>query len=330
MIRYRDLAAVVANEPEGGGSILTREEAVQRLLAHQLVVERVMREMPVLPIKFGTVLPDEAAVTRLLCQGHELLRQRFDEVSDNVQIELVVTCSLQDVLGEIAADDSVARTRSEFAARPGGASDAERAELGRMVKILLDRKRGNYAERIADALAPLVSDMMENALLDDEMVANFALLVPRDAVARLDTRIEELDHELEGRLNFRSIGPLPPYSFATVEVTQPAFDVIDRARQALKLSAQARPDEIKSAYRSLLQRTHPDVSSSSGDPQERVAELTHAYKLLMSYASARVSAAADEPDLGEGHLFGREVVERTIMIAVRRQEPAAGLQGASS
>jgi len=36
------------------------EEAVRHLPAHQRVIETVMRGCPVLPVRFGTVLPDES------------------------------------------------------------------------------------------------------------------------------------------------------------------------------------------------------------------------------------------------------------------------------
>ncbi|MDP2951739.1 MAG: GvpL/GvpF family gas vesicle protein, partial [Chloroflexota bacterium] len=48
---------------------LSREELVKRLFAHQQVVELVMEQQAVLPVKFGTVLDDTPEVLDLLRQG---------------------------------------------------------------------------------------------------------------------------------------------------------------------------------------------------------------------------------------------------------------------
>ena len=76
--------------------------------------------------------------------------------------------------------------------------------------------------------------------MDDRMVANLALLLPKPASDALDRRLAELDEEFGSRLNFRCVGPLPPYSFATVEVNPPSFEAIDRARRGLKPRRQGR------------------------------------------------------------------------------------------
>ena len=58
------------------------------------------------------------------------------------------------------------------------------------------------------------------------------------------------------------------------------------ARRILGVTDDADADAARSAYRSRLLRTHPDVSGSR-DATERTVELTRAYRVLM----ARLSAA---------------------------------------
>ncbi len=94
------------------------------------------------------------------------------------------------------------------------------------------------------------------------MVADLALLLPRGASDALDRRLAELDEEFGSRLNFRCIGPLPPYSFATVEVNLPSFEAIDRAR-GLEPREKAGLAEIKSAYRREISAS---ASRSDSDP----------------------------------------------------------------
>ena len=65
------------------------------------------------------------------------------------------------------------------------------------------------------------------------------------------------------------------------------FNEIDEARRLLGLSEAATLKEIKSAYRRLAHRHHPDKhSSTDGEETEEIMKrLNAAYKLLIDYCS---------------------------------------------
>ena len=209
-----------------------------------------------------------------------------------------------------------------MAARPAGAASDLRVELVQLVKKSIDRRRELCRSRILAVLRPMAADVVENALMDDRMVANLALLLPEGAGTDFDQRLAQLDQEHDGRLNFRSVGPLPPYSFATVEVALPSFYAIDRARRTLSLGDTAGRAEIKSAYRRLIQTVHPDLTPAPSADAAEAADLTAAYRMLMSYAEALPAAAGMSVD--SGCRFDRPAVEGSILVAVRRQELAGG------
>lgn len=322
------LAAVVGAAPPVDFHDLPREEAVRYLLAHQRVVEAVMRSAPALPVKFGTILPDEAAVASLLVRGEALLAPRLAELSQHVQIELIVSWSLEEILREVVAEEAVTRLKAEVEAEPAGATNDLRIALGRLVKGSIDRRRESCRSGILAALRPIAADMVENALMDDRMVANVALLLPERASEAFDRRLAQLDEEFDGRLNFRCVGPLPPSSFATVEVTLQSFEVVDQARRTLRLGASAKLMDIKSAYRRLIRQAHPDLSASTSADGGQAAHLTDAYKTLVGYAESLPSANGKGAPADGGYRFDRGAVEGAIMVAVRRQElPASGPEG---
>jgi DnaJ-class molecular chaperone len=130
---------------------------------------------------------------------------------------------------------------------------------------------------------------------------------------------------------------LPPYSFASVDVKVPTFEAIDDARRRLGMGETATRDEVKRAYHRVAGKLHPD--HNVGDPQaeERMAEVSKAYKLLTVYAKhvQRSAGRRDHPGTeerggggaGEGACsFSREAVEQTLLITVKRQElpPVSG------
>jgi hypothetical protein len=316
------LAAVVGAAPPVDFHAISREDAVRYLLAHQRVVEAVMQTSAALPVKFGTTLPDADAVIAMLARGAAILAPPLAELAQHVQLELIVTWNVADILPEIAAEDAIVQLKAEIAAQVGGPTDEQRIAIGRLVKQSIDRHRETCRSRILAAVRSVAADMVENALMDDRMVANLALLLSKDAGEAFDRQLAALDEEFGQRLNFRSIGPLPPYSFATVEVNLPSFDAVDRARRMLSLGESAGLAEIKSAYRQQIRRMHPDLATVAPIEGGDAGQLTNAYKTLMNYAGALPSAAGDDPPGDSGYRFDRGAVESSILVMVRRPELA--------
>jgi hypothetical protein len=314
------LAAVVGAAPPIDFRGLSREDAVHYLLAHQRVVESVMRTSAALPVKFGTTLPDQAAVVRMLVRGTTVLAAPLTELSQHVQVELIVSWRIDDTLREVAVQDAVVQLKAKIAAQAGGATSDQRLAIGKLVKDAIDRCRESYRSRIVTAVRAIAADLAENALMGDRMVANLALLLAKDASDALDQRLAELDEEFGNRLNFRCIGPLPPYSFATVEVSLPSFEAIDRARRVLSLGERADLAEIKSAYHRQIRQAHPDLTTEARVHDGQATRLINAYNTLMTYTEALPSAVGDDAAGETGYGFDRGTVDGSILVTVRRQD----------
>ena len=312
------LGAVVSPTDRADYRGMTRQEALRYLVAHQGVVEAVMGRFTALPVKFGTVLPDEARVRRLLEQGYTLLRSTLEEIAGRVQMEVVVTWDLAAVFQEISAEEEIARAKSRVVGRPSEEAAEARVAIGQMVKASLDRRRSALQDYLVPWLRDVALDLVANPLLDDGMVANVALLLDGAGREALDRRLVELDRQFQGWLNFRCVGPLPPYSFATVEVQTPAFEAVDTARYRLGLGKTATLEEIKRAYRQLAARVHPDVNPEGDKAGMRMAELTEAYRLLAAYGESQTSEV--EGITNTVCAFDREMVARTMLISIVRPE----------
>jgi len=320
IIRGDALAAVVGAAPPVDFRGLSREDAIHHLLAHQRVVECVMRSSAALPVKFGTTLPDEAAVVSMLKRGAAVLTAPLTELSQHIQFELIVSWRIDDVLREVAAEEAVVRLKTEIAAQAAGATNDQRLAIGKLVKESIDSRRETCRSRIVATVRSATADLVENAVMDDRMVASLALLLPTGASDALDQRLAKLDEEFGSRLNFRCVGPLPPYSFATVEVSLPSFEAVDRARRVLSLGEKAGLAEIKSAYRRQIRQVHPDLMAAVPVDEGDATRLTDAYKTLMNYAEALPSAAGDDVPGETGYRFDRDTVEGCILVMVRRQD----------
>jgi len=305
-----ELAAVTGHTTCADYRGMTRQDAIRYLVTHQRVVEAVLAEYPILPVKFGTVLADEASLLRLLAQGKPLLQAALTKIAHQVQMEIIVLWNPQEIFVQVAQEEPIARLKAELASRPPQETSAERVALGRMVFASLENRRNAIRDHVLSALRQVASDVVMNPLMDESMVLNMALLIDKAESETLSRELDALDQEFGGRLTFRCVGPLPPYSFATVEVQVPAFEVVDDARRRLSLGEAATTGEIKKAYHQLAEQLHPDHNAQDAQAEARMTELTQAYRLLMSLS-------ANQSDVCS---FSREAVEQTLVIDIRRQE----------
>jgi preprotein translocase subunit Sec63 len=92
-----------------------------------------------------------------------------------------------------------------------------------------------------------------------------------------------MDKKYKGRLNFQRVGPLPPYSFSTIEVKKADFGEINKARKLLALGEEATLSQIKEAYWNLSSEYHPDKHNGDAEVQKRFEDISKAYELLKEY-----------------------------------------------
>jgi len=324
-VPHRDFAAVVSASPLGDYRGLKRDQAAHYLVAHQRVVEAVMQDFPLLPVKFGTVLPAESWVHRLLAQGETLFRTTLEQFADRVQMEVVVLWNLQQVFQEIGQEEHIAQLKAQVEGHPPEETMTERVAIGQMVQASLEKRRASLRDYLTHWLKQVSLDLVINPPMGDSMVANVALLVDEAGQEALNQQLELLDEEFEGQLTFRCVGPLPPYSFATVEVEVPSFEMVDEARRRLGLGEMATPGEIRRENHRLAGQVHPDHNPDDPQAEARMAELTQAYELLTAYAEQGSKGAEEQRSKGAKSKvrFSRETVEQTLLIAIRRQEVPA-------
>ena len=311
----KDIAAVVGPSDLDDYRGLGREELVRVLLDHQRVVEQVMHTFPILPAKFSTVLADERRVMELLTKGYDLFRSTLCELEGCAQMEVVAQWDLKGVFADLGRDERVAQIGALAATAAQERAKELRILAGRMVQTMLEEKRAAYQIRLLPRLRECGLEAISNPCMDDSMVLNLALLTDGVGRARLDGLLSQLDDECEGRLNFRCVGPLPPYSFASLEVETPSFSDIDRSRRLLDLPVEVTTRQVKEAFRRLASRLHPDVNPDTARSEEAMAELAWAYKLLSRFVDS-----ACEGEAGRSCRLDRPSVEQALLFDICHQE----------
>ncbi|MFQ5903017.1 MAG: GvpL/GvpF family gas vesicle protein [Candidatus Binatia bacterium] len=220
---YESLAAVVSDSPVMKYPI-TRENT----LAHQRVMEEVMKHHTVLPVKFSTIAESQGGVAVEERIRAQVLERRYEEFEDLVgemrdKVELGVKAlwrKMDAIFAEIVSENSqVKALKNRIAAKPSTPTHGLRMKLGEMVKDALETKREIEANHILTVLKNVSVEVRKNKTFGDKMVANFAYLVETERVEEFDERLSRLSTEYEQRGTFKYVGPVPICNFVELEIT---------------------------------------------------------------------------------------------------------------
>lgn len=203
----RDLRAVVS-EIEDDATV-RRDD----LLAHAHVLETLAAAVPVVPVQFGVIVPDDEAVVRdVLEPEHDQLTALLDAFADVVQLTVEVSHREETALREVLLrDPDLAALRDHVRAHP--ADQQQKMRLGEAVAAGLEALRADDAAIVVDRLAPHAHAVADNELHGGQGVASLALLVGREDHLGLDEAVTLLGEELGPRAQVRYVGPQPPWSF---------------------------------------------------------------------------------------------------------------------
>ncbi|HWH92401.1 MAG TPA: GvpL/GvpF family gas vesicle protein [Baekduia sp.] len=196
-VRAGDLLAVITRH-----SHTPAEPAPDALWAHERVVERLMADRAVLPMRFGTTMPDTEALTAAIVRRHAELLQRLAAVRGRVElgVRAIVTDNGDPAAGMPPAAPADAR-------RPNG-----REYL--MGKLEEERRIDHAAAALHEPLARLAVDSRRQPGAPGE-VLRAAYLVERADVGRFLSRVESLQRA-QSVTSVLCTGPWPPYSFVAL------------------------------------------------------------------------------------------------------------------
>jgi len=281
-IPCRDIACVVRKTDTDSFNSLPKEVLGRRLVEHQTVIEKVMKDYTVIPFKFGTIAEGPDEVNSILQRAYTAIRARLQEMDKQIELDLVASWNdINPVIRRIGEENKRIRTfRNEIATKPPQETLQDRIKIGSMIKDALDEEKRRLREEMLQALQGTVADCQEHELMNDKMVANWAFLLAKDREADFDKALDDFSERYGETIHFRCVGPLPPYSFSTIEVRKVDYEQIDTARRLLGLSEAATIDGVKESYREMARKFHPDSNPHDPDREKRFQNIAKAYELL--------------------------------------------------
>jgi hypothetical protein len=187
------LAAVVSDH-DGDRPAATEAQ----LWAHERVVEELMADRTLLPMRFGSLLPDDPAVQAFLRDRRDELEAALGHVAG--AIELGVRVAWSDAGGQ--------------SGDPGVAAGSGAAYL--MGRLDCRRRARDLADRVDASLAGLARARRTRVLARPNLPFSGAYLVDRERQAAFRERVGALGAEVEDA-EIVCTGPWPPYGFTAIK-----------------------------------------------------------------------------------------------------------------
>ncbi|MFQ5873050.1 MAG: GvpL/GvpF family gas vesicle protein [Dehalococcoidia bacterium] len=219
---FEDLACVVSDSPD-----MKYDSTRANMTGHEKVIEQVMKEFTVLPIRFGTVtrrdsdVPVEDIRHKLLESRYQEFQSLHQEMDNRVELGLkVLWWDEKAIFEEIVVENrEIRKARDSIKGLSPEATHFDRMHLGERVKEALGRKRDKEAKMLLSRIRPIADRIQENRAIMDRMVLNAAFLVSKDREKECDQVVKRLDEGLGERMAFKYIGPTPPFNFCEIVVS---------------------------------------------------------------------------------------------------------------
>ena len=283
-LSYQDIAAVVSDLPSIQFDSLPKETLLRHLAVYQSVIEAVMQNHQIIPMKFGTIVQGGEEVKRILGNGYGQINVNLREMENKIELDVAALWSdFESVLKEIGEEEAIKKLKKEAASKPADQIFEIKINMGKLVKATLDKKRENCASEILDALKKEAEDHRPHDVMDDSMIMNIAFLINKDKKNSFESKVDDLDKHFKSRIDFRIVGPLPPYSFSTFEMKKVKFSQVNEAREMLGLGEESTSMEIRETYRELSKKLHPDKYPGDREAQKRFEKMTKAYQMIIDY-----------------------------------------------
>jgi len=335
-VSYRDISAVVSDsemvdtstslsiDPERAKRVeqvdymhMRKDALAMLLVRHQKAIEKIMSlGHTIIPMRLGTFAKDEAEIKHILACGHTVIKDIFGKISNVIETDITATWGdFNSILKEIGKDEEIKKIKERLLINPKAVTVDDQMKIGLMVKKVLESKREGYAKEIQDTLKSVSQDFKAHELMDDKMVANMAFLINKARHKDFEVKVDGLNTEFNEKLNFRCVGPLPPYSFYTLEIKTLKNEEIDWAKKRLGiLNDITSKNELKKAYQRQALSTHPDRNPNMPYAEKEFDEVNKAYKILADYCAANEQA---NPVRDEKSLIGTNQKENAILVKVR-------------
>lgn len=294
-IPFKNISAIVSNKVGGVPDFSDVESLAHLLVRHQKTIEGVMASgfTMILPMKLGTVANDMEEVFRILSRGYDLITATLKNIQHQTEIDVAITwADFGGILKDVVNHPDIVTMKDNMLKNIDNLSQVDHVQIGMLIQEKLEEKNKLVGLNILEALSSFSIEVKNHEVMNDQMILNSAFLINRSNYGNFEQEIDLLDEEYKGLLNFKLVGPLPCYSFYTIEVTEVNQEQLEQALKDLGLNEEPSENEIKRAYQEKAKEFHPDMQNNMLN-EGNFNRINKAYRILLEYSEAAKKESKD-------------------------------------
>lgn len=188
--------------------------------SHTVVQEELLKEHNLLPMGFGMVATDEGEVRRLLENNYDGLLGELHRLAGKIEVELKVFWEQEAVVKELQGENAkLSRLKAQINT---ASSPVEVQNLlstaGKLVESIVCDWKTRYTELVYAILQELSFEAKVNNPVGIRNLLNASFLIEKSRESEFKEQVYKLDAKFQGKMNFKYVGPLPPYNFVNLKL----------------------------------------------------------------------------------------------------------------
>src|SRR2546429_126373 len=213
-VNYQDIAAVVSKT-----AVAIFDPTRENALAHEHVIETVMKNYTIIPMSFGTVFRTDEDIREVLKSIYTSLKDVLKQMTGKLEFGLKVTWDRDHIIEELKREhEEIHRFHQELTRKHLQSTYFARMQLGRMIDKALAELAANNVREIYDGLRSVCVASRDNKPIGDKMIMNAAFLIQKERETEFDAAVNRVAQKFGERLNFKYTGPWPPYNFVNIRL----------------------------------------------------------------------------------------------------------------
>lgn len=214
VVTHGDISAVVSRTP-----VFIFDPTRENALAHEHVIETVMKTHTIIPMSFGTVFRTDDDIREVLRSIYPSVKDVLKQMAGKVEFGLKVTWDRDRIVEELQREhEEIHRFHQEITRKHLQSTYFARMQLGRMIEKALQERSAEYVRDIYESLRAVCVASRDNKPIGDKMILNAAFLLEREREAEFDDAVNHVAKKFGDRLNFKYTGPWPPYNFVNIRL----------------------------------------------------------------------------------------------------------------
>ena len=214
-IGFNDISAVISSSP-----VTKYVIDPENLIIHEKVIEEVMKDYTVLPVRFCTIANSAEDVRTFLRRRYGEFKGMLRDMDNKVELGLKGRwTNMRKIFAEIADQDpKVKESKRMVEEHPGNTDDDKKIAVGKVVKASLEGKKADEGNQVLNHFKRVALDIRRNDLVGDDMFLNAVFLIDRTREKQFDYLVEDVAEKYKERAEFKYIGPVPPFNFVNIEM----------------------------------------------------------------------------------------------------------------